>query len=93
MHTKDKLAAALHEAGLPDMAALAAVGHYDDFLSALETPCMQLEKDLRAAGTPAAEALRQRHLQGEFDATLEESDDWANSPDGRAAFSALTRGF
>ena len=28
-------------------------------------------------------------MNGEFDATKEESDDWAASPDGKAAFSRL----
>lgn len=89
MHTKDKLAAALAKAGLPQMADKAAAGYYDDFLSPLATPCMQLAEDLHAAGTPEAAALRDRAINGEFDATKEESDDWANSPDGADAFAKL----
>lgn len=83
MHTKDKLAAELRKAGLFDMSVRAAAGHYDDFLSPLATPCLQLAADLAAAGTPAALALRDRHLEGEFDATKEESDAWAASDDGQ----------
>jgi hypothetical protein len=35
---------------------------------------LQLALGLTATGTPAALALRQRHLDGEFDATKEEAD-------------------
>jgi len=91
MHTKDILAAELRKADLPEMAAKAETGYYHDFLSPLATPCIQLAADLQAVGTPAALALRARHLNGEFDATLEESDEWAESPEGQAAFSALRR--
>jgi len=61
-------------------------------LSPLDTPCLQLAADLALAGTPAAMALRVRHLNGEFDATAEESEDWANSADGQAAFGKLVAG-
>lgn len=76
MHTKDKLAAELHKAGLGNMAVLAASGYYHDFLSPLATPCLQLAEDLQKAGTPAALALRDRHLNGDFDASPEESEEW-----------------
>lgn len=77
------------KAGLPEMAAKAATGYYHDFLSPLAAPCMQLAEDLAKAGTPEALALRARHLDGEFDATTEESDDWAASAEGKAAFAQL----
>jgi hypothetical protein len=83
MHTKDFLAQELRAAGLNDMADLAAKGYYHDFLSPLATPELQLEADLRAMGTPEAEALRKRHINGEFDASNDESEDWAKSPDGQ----------
>ena len=89
MHTKDILAAELRKAGLLDMATRAAQGYYHDFLSPLATPCMQLAGDLHKIGTPAALALRERHLNGEFDATKEESDEWARGPEGQAAFAEL----
>lgn len=91
MHTKDKLAAELEKAGLRDMALKARDGYYHDFLSPLATPCVQLAADLLQVGTPEALALRDRHLDGEFDATKEESDEWAASPEGKAAFDALIR--
>lgn len=90
MHTKDRLAAELRKAGLLDMSVRAASGYYDDFLSPLATPCMQLAADLAAAGTPAAMALRARHLNGEFDATKEESDAWARSPEGQNIAAGLS---
>lgn len=89
MHSKDFLAGELTKAGLTEMAEKAATGYYHDYLSPLTFPEMQLAEDLANAGTPAAIALRERHLNGEFDATRAESDDWAASPDGQAAFSML----
>lgn len=91
MHTTEKLALALEEAKLHEMAKVAREGFYHDFLSPLATPCMQLEADLRSQHTDAAEKVRQRHLNGEFDATSEESEDWAQSPDGQAAFGQLVK--
>lgn len=92
MHTKDILAAELSKADLPEMASKAAAGYYHDFLSPLATPCLQLAADLAEIGTPEAMALRARHLNGEFDATNEESDAWAKSAEGQSAFRALRRG-
>lgn len=76
MHTKDILAAELFKAGLGDMAIKAGQGYYHDFLSPLATPCIQLATDLLAAGTPAAIALHERHMNGEFDASKEEGEEW-----------------
>jgi hypothetical protein len=90
MHSKDKLAAALREAGLTDMAEKAAGGLYHDFLSPLSAPSVQLASELRAAGTDAARALLKQHMHGEFDATKEEGDAWIASQDGTAALEALT---
>ena len=89
-HSKDLLARALLEAGLPVMAAKAVDGYYHDFLSPLGNPAMTLANDLAQAGTPAALALRQRHINGEFDSTPQESEEWAASPEGQAAMRRLT---
>jgi hypothetical protein len=89
MHTKDKLAAALHEAELHDLALLAANGHFDDFLSELAFPQIILAEALHKVGTPAAYALRERLMNGEFDATLKEAEAWAESPDGQTTFARL----
>lgn len=91
-HTKDKLADALREAGLNDMADRAATGYYHDFLSPLETPCLQLDRELYKAaqsGNTEAAEVRRRHHNGEFDASIEESDEWAKSPDGQLAHMLL----
>jgi len=92
MHTKDFLASELTKAGLHEMAAKAATGYYHDFLSPLDFPEMQLAADLQAAGTDAALALRARHLNGEFDANLKESEEWFESADGAAAMQMLVSG-
>jgi len=89
MHTKDFLAQELEKAGLTEMAEKARTGYYHDFLSPLDFPELQLDKDLLAAGTPEALALRARHHNGEFDASTEESEEWAESADGQEAFRAL----
>ena len=84
-HSAMKLAAALKLADLPDMAEKAATGYYHDFLSPLAMPCLRLDMDLADIGTPAAAAIRARHHCGDFDATIEESEEWARSPDGTSA--------
>jgi hypothetical protein len=91
MHTKDFLAQELRAAGLDEMADKAATGYYHDYLSPLDLPEMELAADLQEAGTPQALALRRRHINGEFDASKEESDEWAASPEGQAAFKTLMR--
>lgn len=91
-HTKDFLADELEKADLPAMAAMARTGYYHDFLSPIDLPCLQLAQDLATAGTPAALALRSRHLNGEFDASAEESDAWAESAEGKEAFQQLLKG-
>ncbi len=90
MHTKDVLAAALREAGFDAMAAKAATGYYHDFLSPLALPALQLAEDLAGIGTPEAMALRQRVINGDFDASREESDAWAKSPEAQETFGQLT---
>lgn len=93
MHTKDLLARELFKAGLPEMAEKAAEGYYHDYLSPLDFPCMQLATDLEAVGTPEADNLRSRLYDGDFDASQEESDEWANSPEGQEIFNSLTNHF
>lgn len=91
MHSKDFLSGELRKAGLHDMADKAATGYYHDFLSPLDFPEMQLVGDLLQAGTPEAMGLRKRAMAGEFDATKQESDEWAQSPEGQAAFRMLLK--
>ncbi len=92
-HTKDKLAGALREAGLEEMAKKAEAGYYHDFLSPLDAPCLQLMQDLRevSANNPKVPELMRRHCNGEFDASKEESDEWAASLEGQDTFRRLFR--
>lgn len=96
-HTKDILAEALRALSLNEMADKAATGYYHDFLSPLDTPEIQLVEDLRQAAlaNPSHEmrvkiiALRSDVINGKHDANKEESDEWAASPEGQAAYAAL----
>jgi hypothetical protein len=93
MHTKDKLAAAMIDAGIPAaMVERARDGYYHDFLSPLDFPELVLADDLNKIGTPKALSLRQRVIDGEFDASFQESEDWARSPEGKDAFARLVDG-
>jgi hypothetical protein len=87
--TRWKLACALVAAELYDMADRAVSGWYDDYLSPLDTPIMQLVNDLQQAGTPDAMLVREQVIAGEFDATPEEANTWAKSPEGRETFASL----
>jgi hypothetical protein len=95
MHTKDMLADALTEVGLDVMASLARTGYYHDYLSPLDLPEIQLVNDLRIAASTYREKseaimiLRERVIQGQFDASAEEGDDWAKSEEGQDAFNKL----
>ena len=64
-------------------------GYYDDYKSPLAMPETRLYNDAKAAGLHAIAAAV---LDGEFDATKEESDAWAASPEGQQAFRDLTGG-
>lgn len=98
--TSENLAQVLDGVGLHDMAKLARLDHYHDYLSDDAMCSLTLEADLRAARDAQTdpimrgqiEAIRQRHLNGDFDASMEESDEWAASPDGQETFRKLIKG-
>lgn len=90
MHTKDYLAQELRKAGLEEMAKKAETGYYHDFLSPLPLPCLQLAIDLKAVGSKEADVLREKVMDGEFDASREEGDEWIKSPAGQETLSGLT---
>lgn len=69
-----------------NMSVMAGRGYYSDFNSPLDTPCIQLVADLREQGL---HELAQRAIDGEFDATKEESDEWAKSEDGQRTIRGL----
>lgn len=91
MHTKDRLAAALTEANLPELAERAAKGGFDDFMSDLPLPMLALVDELAKAATRKALDLRKRVMKGEFDGTAEEAEAWANSPEGQATLAKIVR--
>lgn len=99
-HTTAKLARAMSEIpAIPrEMIERAIAGYYHDFLSPLDFPEIQLVADLRAVGANTSlprsarqeiGRLAQRVIDGEFDASPEESAQWAASPEGRETFRAL----
>lgn len=72
--TKEKLAKALEEADAPSwMAFRAREGHYDDFESNLPMPINELINNCMHYGL---KNLAARAMNGEFDSTKEEADDW-----------------
>ncbi len=81
--TSQKLADDLRAAGLEDLAKRAEADEFHDFLSERATPSMDLAEELVAAD---AREILTRHLSGEYDASLEESDEWAQSPEGQETF-------
>ena len=97
MHTKDMLAEALMQVGLIDMSLRAKDGYYHDFLSPLATPEIQLVNDLMdmAIKLPdrrgAILAIRTQVINGEYDASPEESEEWAKSPEGQFAMQQLIK--
>ena len=92
LYPHQKLAEALKSAGLHEMAEKAKSGFYHDFLSPLDFPSLQLDTDLVNAiqgGNTAAALIRKRHHGGEWDATMEESEEWAQSEEGQDAMRRL----
>jgi hypothetical protein len=64
----------------------ADTGEFDDYADTYACPITQLYSELQAAGFAKFAA---RVASGEFDATKEESDEWARSPSGQAAAKEL----
>lgn len=85
--TTEKLVAALREAGASEaMIRKAEAAQYDDFLSDSAMPINDLVIAARAEGLAQ---IADRAINGDFDATKEESDAWAASEDGQATFRDL----
>lgn len=91
MKTRERLAAELRnvaEFASPGnavkylaLASRADTGEFDDYADTHVCPITQLYSELMAAGFTKFAA---RVASGEFDATKEESDEWARSPSGQA---------
>jgi hypothetical protein len=95
-----KLADVLKAAGLTELAIRAEQNEFHDFLSPHGFPDLLLSELLANIAMDdnrpehlrlAAHHIRMRHHDGEFDATKEESDEWAESREGREAFNMLVR--
>ena len=100
-HTTVKLARALEKIpGVPaDMIQRARDGYYHDYLSPLATPEIQLVADLRGLAArpatprnsrPLLRAMAKAVIDGEYDASKEESDEWMRSPEGQETMAAFT---
>jgi hypothetical protein len=99
--TSQHLADTLRAAGFEDLAKRAEADEFHDFLSGHILPETELDLELvklmnmlpvDIERRDRASAIRQRHHNGEFDASDEESDDWAQSEDGEEAFAQLIGG-
>jgi hypothetical protein len=98
--TSAYLASELRKLGLEDLAQSAEKDEYHDFLSPYPLPEMKLVKDLAVEATKWRDeekiasimALRQRVINGDFDASTAESEAWAASPEGQEAFRLLASG-
>lgn len=97
MRTREKLAAELRKvaahaspgnaAKYEAFAIRAEAGEFDDYGDAHACPITQLYTELSRAGFTRFAA---RVADGEFDATKEESDEWARSPSGQEAAKQLS---
>ena len=95
--TSELLAVELDKVGLRGMAKMAREDTFHDFLGPLDNGVGELIDMLRvaAAGCPDAMRrmeiinLRDRVLNGDFDADTKESEEWAASPEGQEAFRDL----
>lgn len=99
--TSQHLADTLRTAGFEDLAKRAEADEFHDFLSDHTFPEMELDKELHKLtqdeslpvdSRAAAQSIRARHHQGEFDSSVEESDEWAESDAGKEAFRRLAGG-
>lgn len=68
------------------LAARAEIGEFDDYADTYVCPITQLHGELTAAGFTK---FAGRVANGEFDASKEESDEWARSPSGQEAAKSL----
>lgn len=100
MRTRDKLAAELRKiaektdseakiAKYIEFANRAETGEFDDYADTYVCPITQLYSELMEAGCTKFAA---RVANGEFDATKEESDEWAASPSGQETLGMLSPG-
>lgn len=88
--SSERLAVALEEAGAPaEMIKRARADYYHDYKSDIPFPETQLLMDARLHGL---ESIAEGVLEGKWDATKQEADDWARSPEGQSVFRQLLEG-
>jgi len=89
--TADRLAAAIREVATEErhrrLAARAETGEFADYADTHACPITELHRLCRQYGL---HSLADRVADGEFDASKEESDEWARSPSGQAAAAELS---
>lgn len=91
------LVEALTELGFTDLAKRAAGGEWNDYFGTHAMPQHHLVATLRSrfddfpSKIADIEAVVGRVVQGDFDATKTEADEWAASPEGQATFAELLR--
>lgn len=90
--SSELLAQALERANLRVLAVRARRDEFHDFKTPHTMPQHVLVAELNGEGGRAARELIERVIAGEFDATKEESDAWAASPEGQATFAELLKG-
>jgi hypothetical protein len=95
----EKLAKLCDEVGLTAIAANARMFAYHDFKSPFDFPETMLHGHLKEAMNAEKDPVKRSkiqeilamHMSGEFDATYDESEEWARSPDGIAAMQDLAK--
>lgn len=85
----------LIEAGLPHLAERAAASEWNDYFADSAAPQHDLIDILRAE-VVIANVVRKRLIanviDGKYDGTRAESDEWAASPEGQGVFRSLLKG-
>lgn len=89
IRTRERLAQVLHAEVLFDLERRARAGEFDDFESDSATPIGDLVAALRAAGK---DGLALRAMEGEWDGSPDEAEEWIRSPEGRAVVAELAKG-
>jgi hypothetical protein len=87
------LAADLRAAGLDELASLAELSEWNDYFGESAMPQMELIAAINAQDhvSPAVrKELVENVMDGKYDGTKAESDEWARSPEGRATFDQLS---
>lgn len=91
MRTRDRLAAAIREMATERrhhrLADRAATGEFDDYADTYVCPITECHRLCKQIGLHQIAA---RLANGEFDATFEESEEWARSASGQAIAKELS---